>query len=163
MTSRRILLLTVLALALLGIGYRVFFWKSDEAEIRDRIDTLASKCSFSEPINGAFYGIEVKAALKEAMTPDGTVEAMELGSGPLGVDEVAGGAVRLGGSYQSATLLVVDLHIELKGATATATGRLVLTANQRSPEPRVEQRKARFELVKLDGEWQIASITLARP
>ena len=122
---RRNLLILVTILGLFGIVYGVFFYKNDEARIRERIDGIAEAGSFSEGTNPAMFGLNLKAGLKEALAPGATVDAAELGGGSLGPDEVVGAGARLAGQYRSAKINVVDLKIRVTGDSATANGRVV--------------------------------------
>lgn len=158
---RKNLLILATILGLFGIVYGVFFYKNDEARIRERIDGIAAAGSFSEGTNPAMYGINLKAGLKEAMAPGATIDAAELGGASLGPDEAVGAGARLAGQCKSAKIAVVDLRIRVTKDTATAEGRVVFTGNEHGTGVRVEQRKAQFELAKIDGEWKVTRIVLA--
>lgn len=159
------LLIAVVGLLVIGaVVYRLFIWSSDEQKVRDRIRALGEAGSFSEGTNPVLYGAGMKSALREAFTPDAIIDAPELGGSALSVDAVAGGGVRLAASYKSATLVFPTLAVKVTGNTATATGRVILTATPHGGGgPRVEQRNVLFELARHDGDWRVTRMAVSQP
>lgn len=156
----------LIALAVLfvgGLGYVLFFWKTDARQIRDRLSTLAEETSFSEGINPAIYAANVRSALREACTKEATFDIQDLGGTNLSVQEVESGAAMFPARYQSARIDLAGLRVDVKNKTATAEGQAVLSATQHGGAPRIERRYVRFDLTKTSDGWKITHLSVGPP
>jgi len=90
------------------------------------------------------------------------VDAPELAeTGPLGVDEVVAASMRYGERYVGSSITLTRLGIEVSkgGETATCEALAVLEGGG-AELGRRDERELRFDLVKVDGEWRIARVTV---
>lgn len=168
MSRRSAALLALLLLFVGGLGYVLFFWKTDARQIRDRLSELAEKTSFSEGINPAIYAANIRSALRESCTKDATFDIQELGGTSLSMQEVESSAAMFPARYQSARIDLAGLRVDVKGKTATAEGQALLSATQHggaapSPAPRVERRYVRFDLAKTADGWKISHLSVGPP
>ena len=146
-----------------AVTFGMFFMSSDEDEIRALCNKLEAALTFpAERGNPAFFALALKEKLGEVMAPNAQVVVPEAGEGPLGIQAVVGGAMRIGESYKSAGVELEDLKITINGSQATVEGRAVATAFEHGGGPQRHERRVRMEVEKIDGDWRFTRITATR-
>jgi hypothetical protein len=146
-----------------AVAFGVFFMSSDEDEIRELCERLEAALTFpADRGNPAFFAINMKDKLGELFAPGAQVVVPEAGQGPMGLETLVGGAMQIAGQYRSAGVELEDLKIVVTGDQATVDCRAVATAFEFGGAAQRHERRARMDVVKVDGDWRFAQITATR-
>lgn len=146
-----------------AVTFGVFFMSNDEDEIRALCERLEAALTFpAERGNPAFFALGLKEKLSAVLAPNAQVIVPEAGEGPLGIQAVVGGAMKIAGNFKSAGVDLEDLTITIDGSRATVEGRAVATAFEHGGGPRRHERRVRMEVDKIDGDWRFTRITATR-
>jgi ketosteroid isomerase-like protein len=150
--------------AVLAIVAAVVVWNrvfvSDESRIRAALADTAAALSGanSDPLGQ----VAALGRLRERLTEDVVVSTGVSGGEIRGRDAVAGAWRRRRASADELTLRVLDVEVEVAPDGATADADLVVQATiSRGGQPdEVDAREVRVALVKRDGTWLVARVTL---
>ena len=148
--------LALVAASLALLAY-VVFGGSDEDKVLARLREVARAVETrSDETNPLLRTARINGVFKEALEPDVTFTAPELGS-VSGARALAVLAAEASANFGDVTLSVGATDIHVEGAVAHAVSQVTLTG-ARGGELRREQRNVRFELRRTSGDWRIGAI-----
>jgi hypothetical protein len=158
-----------LGVAVLGLGifvYAVFFASSDEDEIRDRLELLASSVEVTgQQENIVLRGARIRDTFESLFTKEVVIEIPELTSVSTGRMELVSLATQAPSWYRSASVDVssLDVQIDDAGLSAHVVGPVILTATRLSGEPIRDRRTVSLRFDKIDDDWRIVGVTVSAP
>jgi hypothetical protein len=163
--DKRIVAIVAGAVGLLLLGYAIFFWDNDEDLIREKLDqlTLSLHVTKGEVQNPAIAGVHLKSEFAEIFTQTVLVTIPELkgsGGGALPRADLAMFAGQMKGRFQAATVSLGDISVQIQDETAHVDATATLIAEDFGGAPRRDIRDVDFEFQKIEGEWQIAGLTV---
>jgi hypothetical protein len=145
------------------VGFAIFSRKTDEEQIRERLERLARSVRVETPDeNPIFRAKRLKDEFDELFSPNVKVDIPELTGFVTGREDLVRLGTRAGSTYRRAdvTLASVDVKIEpdKKNAQADVSARLDA---DRGGEPERDERRVKFDLHKDDKGWWIDSIAVS--
>jgi phosphoribosylformylglycinamidine synthase len=161
---KRWLPLGLIAAGLIGLVYAIFFWSSDEDQIRARLAQLADTVRISDgELNPVVRHGRIRQEFAEIFVKEVRAEVSELSEGLHGRNELAAAATQVAGAYRSADVSFggVDIRIDRSGMTADVNASATVTGAQHGQPVRRDERQVSFQFEKIDGDWKIVSLTVA--
>lgn len=159
MDRRRAIAATVSALGLGVLGYALFSPLSEEEQVENVLRALCAAVSFDEPIqNPMFFGSHLSEQFQDLLTEDVRVMLSEVHfpipshRGQLGL-----AAARGLSRYGSLNATLGGLEIQLQEGQAEARATVTVVSNS-GGEVRRADRPVDFSLIKVDGEFRVASV-----
>jgi phosphoribosylformylglycinamidine synthase len=147
----------VIAYALLG--------SSDEDRILARLAQLAQAVRVDEgERNPLVRHGRIRQEFAEIFVKEANARIPEISEGLHGRDALAAAATQVGSVYQSADVSLgsVDLRVDPGGTAAEATATATIAGAMHGQPPRSDDRRVKFRLDKVDGDWKIVSVTVER-
>lgn len=160
---KRWLPIVLIAAGILGLVYALFFWSTDEDLIRGKLAQLADAVRVTEDERNPLVRLgRVRQAFSEVFTKEATAAVPEHGEALHGRDALVQAAVGIGNIYQSADVSYsdMDLRIDPGGISAGVTCSATLTGARHGQPIQRDDRRVRFQLEKIDGDWKIVSVSI---
>jgi ketosteroid isomerase-like protein len=160
----RLILLVVAAVVAISVGvWAVFFRSSDEAQIKEAIARAATAVSFEEDATNPMMRVgRIRAVFREVMIDDVHLFADEVHQSVKSRDELASASLLLQSVFRACTIEGSSLDVQLQagGTSARVKGNVVLVGADHSGSKKRESRPTTILMLKNDGAWKIASITV---
>ncbi len=156
--SARVLVILIILAALAFGAWRLF--PGEERKVRARIESLAAELSIPGGESG-LARVTRAAGVRAFFTDDVAVELPE-GTGPTihGPEEIAGFVARASVPPEGTRVELLQVDIDMDGATKTAEARLNTRVVARAPKDRppiLDARMIALTLKKVEGRWLIAN------
>lgn len=152
--------LVAIAAGVLGIGvigYAVFSEPSDEEQIRELLERLETAVVVDGRENLLIRKARIDGEFDEIFDADVRVSIPELTSLKDGRSGLSMVATQAGSYFQTASVDIDDLELEVGSIGANVNARASLVAT-RSGGPERDDRQVRFELSKSSGDWLITAV-----
>jgi hypothetical protein len=150
---------------ILGVGiaaWALFARKSDEEQIRERLDRLAHVAGVEAPDeNPIFRGKRMQNEFQVLFTPSVRVDISELGSMGEGRDGLVAAATRAGNLYRTAEIEIKPERVQIvEGSNAATVQATAVLTGDRGQGPVKDQRRVSFGFAKTKDGWQIDSVVV---
>lgn len=161
---KRWLPLVAIAIGVLLAGYAIVFWSDDEDRIRARLAQLAAAVRIGEnDTNVAMRALRLQGEFREIFVERPSVNVPDLPEIPSSRKELVQAAAGAANFFSSAEVSFgsVKVAVDEGGTRANVDATASLTGSRHGGEVRRDSRSVVFRFEKVDGEWQIASVTVS--
>jgi phosphoribosylformylglycinamidine synthase len=137
-----------------------FLRSSDEDQILDRLAQLAEAVRVEEgPSNPLVRHGHIRQEFAEIFSKEAHASVAEVAERLRGRDALAAAAAQLPSVYRSAHVSFGDVQVQIHqgGISAEAAASATVTGARHGDALRRDERRVKFQLEKIDGEWKIIS------
>jgi hypothetical protein len=161
--TRRWLPLAGVAVGATLVAYALFFGKTEEERIRQRLHQLEDAVAVDGAENPMLRAARLRKDFADLIAQNVTVAIPELGASEGGrahLVEVAAGAA---GQWRTARVDLGGLAIRIDETKdhAVCVGDAKLTATSGAGEPERDVRTVSLRLDKLEGQWRVVDISVS--